>query len=168
MPCRRKPHGFACTALFFENPVQILEKVYDNVSPMRCQGIALPDLGFFTLYRYSMPIVIPPVFLEDYTPICFESQQLFLGNSLLLSRRDGILVPNRIRVLPGWKNVFKEHCAMKIALASAPVKNRDVAFNLQAMVEIMARWAGKADLIVFGETALQGFGCLCWDYDNMQ
>ncbi len=54
---------------------------------------------------------------------------------------------------------------MKIALASAPVKNRDVAFNLQAMVEIMARWAGKADLIVFGETALQGFGCLCWDYE---
>ena len=36
---------------------------------------------------------------------------------------------------------------MKIALASAPVKNRDVAFNLQAMVEIMARWAGKADQI---------------------
>lgn len=30
----------------------------------------------------------------------------------------------------------------------------------------MANMKGKADLIVFGETALQGFNCLCWNYER--
>ncbi len=53
---------------------------------------------------------------------------------------------------------------MKIALASAPVKNRDIAFNLQSMVDAVEK-SRKADLILFGESVLQGFDSLCWDYE---
>ena len=54
---------------------------------------------------------------------------------------------------------------MKIALASAPVKNRNIEFNLWAMSDAIRRVSGQADLIVFGESVLQGFDCLCWDYE---
>ena len=56
---------------------------------------------------------------------------------------------------------------MKIALASAPVKNLDIDFNLQAIVDAMAACSGKADLILFGESVLQGFDCLCWEYEKV-
>lgn len=52
---------------------------------------------------------------------------------------------------------------MKIALASAPVKTGDIHFNLRAMEQAMAVCRGKADLIVFGESVLQGFDSLAWD-----
>lgn len=55
---------------------------------------------------------------------------------------------------------------MKIALASAPVKNRDIEFNVGAMTDEMRKVGGQADLIVFGESALQGFDCLCWVYET--
>lgn len=55
---------------------------------------------------------------------------------------------------------------MKIALASAPVKNRNIEFNLQAMIDAMNKASGQADVILFGESVLQGFDCLCWDYDT--
>lgn len=55
---------------------------------------------------------------------------------------------------------------MKIALASAPVKNRDVSFNLQAMEAVIDSCKGKAEAIVFGESVLQGFDCLCWEYEK--
>lgn len=54
---------------------------------------------------------------------------------------------------------------MKIALASAPVKNRNIAFNVQSMVDAMENCSGKADLILFGESVLQGFDSLCWNYE---
>lgn len=53
---------------------------------------------------------------------------------------------------------------MKIVLASAPVKTGDVTYNLQQMTTTLAAHSGKADLVVFGESVLQGFDCLCWDY----
>ena len=59
-----------------------------------------------------------------------------------------------------------EGYALKIALASARVADRETAQNLREMLACMARLRGKADLVVFGETALQGFGCLCWAYDT--
>lgn len=55
---------------------------------------------------------------------------------------------------------------MKIALASAPVKNRDIAFNVQRMIDVIDGCRGKADMVVFGESVLQGFECLCWDYET--
>ena len=55
---------------------------------------------------------------------------------------------------------------MRILLASAPVINREIKFNLQTLLEYMKAYRGKAELIVFGESILQGFECLCWDYEK--
>ena len=55
---------------------------------------------------------------------------------------------------------------MKIVLASAPVKNRNIEFNMQAMIDAIKNASSKADLILFGESVLQGFDCLCWDYET--
>lgn len=55
---------------------------------------------------------------------------------------------------------------MRILLASAPVINREIDFNLQTLLEYMKAYRGKAELIVFGESILQGFECLCWDYEK--
>lgn len=54
---------------------------------------------------------------------------------------------------------------MKIALASAPVKNKDIEFNIGSMTDAMRKVSGQVDLIVFGESVLQGFDCLCWEYE---
>lgn len=40
---------------------------------------------------------------------------------------------------------------MRILLASAPVINREIDFNLQTLLEYMKAYRGKAELIVFGE-----------------
>lgn len=54
---------------------------------------------------------------------------------------------------------------MRIALSSAPVKNKDIPHNLAAMTAAFAQAAADgADLVVFGESTLQGFDCLCWSY----
>ena len=55
---------------------------------------------------------------------------------------------------------------MKVALASAKIKDRDVSGNLQQMEQYM-REAKKAnaDIVCFGEAFLQGFNALSWDYD---
>ena len=55
---------------------------------------------------------------------------------------------------------------MKIALASAQVKNRNIEFNMQAMIDAMNKASGHADVILFGESVLQGFDCLCWEYET--
>lgn len=55
---------------------------------------------------------------------------------------------------------------MKIALASAPVLDKDIAFNLEAMLAVLRDCRGKADLVLFGESVLQGFNSLCWDYEQ--
>lgn len=55
---------------------------------------------------------------------------------------------------------------MKIALASMPVIDRDIEFNLQAMMDAIKNCGSKADLILFGESVLQGFDSLCWDYEE--
>ena len=55
---------------------------------------------------------------------------------------------------------------MKIALASAPVKDKDIEFNIAAMTDAVRKVSGQADLIVFGESVLQGFDCLCWEYET--
>ena len=56
---------------------------------------------------------------------------------------------------------------MKIALASAPVRDRDVAHNLTQMAKYlsMAKAQG-ADLVCFSEAYLQGFASLDWDFET--
>lgn len=54
---------------------------------------------------------------------------------------------------------------MRIDLSSAPVKNKDIPHNLAAMIAALVQAAADgADLVVFGESTLQGFDCLCWSY----
>lgn len=55
---------------------------------------------------------------------------------------------------------------MRIALASVPVKTKNISYNLQSMLDAIKACNGKADLIVFGESVLQGFDCLCWLYET--
>lgn len=53
---------------------------------------------------------------------------------------------------------------MKIALASAQVINKNITFNLQSMIAAIRDCSGQSDLILFGESVLQGFNSLCWNY----
>lgn len=39
-------------------------------------------------------------------------------------------------------------------------------FNTASMMDAMRYVRGKADVIVFGESVLQGFDSLCWDYEQ--
>lgn len=55
---------------------------------------------------------------------------------------------------------------MKIALASEPIKNGDIDFNLRSITGCMKKCSKKADLVLFGESVLQGFDALCWDYEK--
>ena len=52
---------------------------------------------------------------------------------------------------------------MRLALASQPV-NGDVAWNVRCMEDVLPRLQREADTVVFGESVLQGFDCLRWDY----
>jgi len=56
---------------------------------------------------------------------------------------------------------------MKIALASAPVRNGDTAHNLTQMAQYI--WKAKeqgAELVCFGEAYLQGFDALTWEFEE--
>lgn len=55
---------------------------------------------------------------------------------------------------------------MKIALASSPVITMDIPHNTAAILQAIEQCRDKADMVLFGETALQGFDCLCWDYET--
>lgn len=55
---------------------------------------------------------------------------------------------------------------MKIGLVSYEFRNNDILFNLSQMKRAVARTRGKVDLLCFGETFLQGFDSLNWNYDN--
>ncbi len=55
---------------------------------------------------------------------------------------------------------------MKVVLAAVGFKTRDVSFNKRKMLSVMDQYAGKADLILFGETFLQGFDSLNWAFDQ--
>ncbi len=55
---------------------------------------------------------------------------------------------------------------MKIALASSRVIDKDIDFNIHSMLEAIRDSSGRADMILFGESVLQGFNSLCWDYEK--
>lgn len=54
---------------------------------------------------------------------------------------------------------------MKIGLASYKFINNDLAFNFSQIEKAMKSAQGKANLLCFGETFLQGFDALSWNYD---
>ncbi|MBE6944682.1 MAG: carbon-nitrogen hydrolase family protein [Ruminococcaceae bacterium] len=53
---------------------------------------------------------------------------------------------------------------MRIALAAMPVIDRDIPHNVEVICRTAMTFAGKADLILFGESVLQGFEAFTWDY----
>lgn len=55
---------------------------------------------------------------------------------------------------------------MKIALASSPVITGDIQHNISSILQTMEQCSGKADMVLFGESVLQGFDCLTWDYET--
>ncbi len=55
---------------------------------------------------------------------------------------------------------------MKIGLAAYRFINSDIAFNMAQIEKAMEAAQGKAELLCFGETFLQGFDALNWDYEH--
>lgn len=56
--------------------------------------------------------------------------------------------------------------AMKIVLASSPVVTGDIGHNISAILQTLVQCSGEADMVLFGESVLQGFDCLTWDYET--
>lgn len=54
---------------------------------------------------------------------------------------------------------------MKIGLVSYECKIGDIAFNLSQIERAMEAVQGRVDLLCFGESFLQGFDALSWDYE---
>ena len=55
---------------------------------------------------------------------------------------------------------------MKIALAALGFKNGDIEFDAGVVLHALEKLKGKADLVIFGETFLQGFDGLAWEYEK--
>ena len=54
---------------------------------------------------------------------------------------------------------------MRFGLVSYECRNKDLAFNLHQIERAMKDSTGKVDMLCFGESFLQGFDCLCWNYE---
>ena len=53
---------------------------------------------------------------------------------------------------------------MKIALAAVGFITNDIEYNLGKIKDIVKKYYKEVDLLVFGESFLQGFDCLTWEY----
>lgn len=53
---------------------------------------------------------------------------------------------------------------MNIALAAVGFRTGDVEYNKKKIMETLRKYSKGNDLVVFGETFLQGFDCLSWDF----
>ena len=54
---------------------------------------------------------------------------------------------------------------MKIGLVSYEFKNGEIEYNIKKIEKAIISANGKADLLCFGETFLQGFDSLSWNYE---
>lgn len=55
---------------------------------------------------------------------------------------------------------------MNIAMVSYEFINGDISFNLKQIEKAMRAVSDRADLLCFGESFLQGFDSLSWNYDH--
>ena len=55
---------------------------------------------------------------------------------------------------------------MRVALAALYFKNGDIEYNLNAVSKALAKLEGQADFVIFGETFIQGFEGVTWDYEK--
>ncbi|MGF3115072.1 carbon-nitrogen hydrolase family protein [Facklamia sp. P13064] len=55
---------------------------------------------------------------------------------------------------------------MKVALAAVGFITNDTEYNKNKMIEVLKKYSEEADLVLFGESYLQGFECLDWNYQK--
>ena len=55
---------------------------------------------------------------------------------------------------------------MIFALAAVGFKNGDIQYNKGRILDMIREYSGRADMVVFGETFLQGFDSLSWKYET--
>ena len=55
---------------------------------------------------------------------------------------------------------------MKIALASQPTLDDSIALNVNRIEKALASLRKKVDLVAFGESYLQGFNSLKWNFER--
>lgn len=55
---------------------------------------------------------------------------------------------------------------MRIALAALGFVNGDIEHNVDVVLRTLEKLKNEADFVIFGETFLQGFDGLIWDYDK--
>ena len=55
---------------------------------------------------------------------------------------------------------------MKIALASSRVITKNIQYNTASVLRTMEECRWQADLVLFGESMLQGFECMTWQYET--
>lgn len=55
---------------------------------------------------------------------------------------------------------------MNIALAAVGFRTGDVEYNKNKIMETLRKYSKNNDLVVFGETFLQGFDCLSWNFEK--
>lgn len=55
---------------------------------------------------------------------------------------------------------------MKIGLAAYEFRNNDIVFNISQVEKAMSMVRGSVELLCFGESFLQGFDSLAWDYEK--
>ncbi|MGI6580443.1 MAG: carbon-nitrogen hydrolase family protein [Saccharofermentanales bacterium] len=55
---------------------------------------------------------------------------------------------------------------MKIALAAVGFITKNIFYNIEKIEEVVKIYSNKVDLILFGESFLQGFDCLSWDFSK--
>lgn len=61
---------------------------------------------------------------------------------------------------------MKEPETIVIALAAVGFKNGDIQYNKNRITDTVQKYRGKADMVLFGETFLQGFDSLSWEYEK--
>lgn len=55
---------------------------------------------------------------------------------------------------------------MRIGLAAVGFKDKDIDYNKNTIINLMKQYSGNADMLVFGESFLQGFEVLTWKYEE--
>lgn len=54
---------------------------------------------------------------------------------------------------------------MKIVLAAVGFLTNNIEYNKNKIISLLKKYSKKAELVVFGESFLQGFECLKWNYE---
>jgi len=54
---------------------------------------------------------------------------------------------------------------MKLALSVNKIVNKNISENTVTIIKTLKDNSGKVDMVCFGETFLQGFDSLCWDFE---